>query len=46
VLGDLPLAGFFGNGEIGPVGSATHLHGYTSAFALIRPATPAPGPVT
>lgn len=46
VLGDLPLAGFFGNGEIGPVGPATHLHGYTSAFALIRPATPAPGPVT
>jgi small ligand-binding sensory domain FIST len=46
VLGDLPLAGFFGNGEIGPVGSVTHLHGYTSAFALIRPATPAPGTVT
>lgn len=43
VLGALPLAGFFGNGEIGPVGSATHLHGYTSAFALIRPAAPEPG---
>lgn len=35
--GDVPLAGFFCNGEIGPVGGATCLHGYTSAFALIRP---------
>ncbi|KIG11593.1 hypothetical protein DB30_03130 [Enhygromyxa salina] len=37
----LPLAGFFCNGEIGPVGSAqarTFLHGYTSALMLFRPA--------
>ena len=32
----VPLTGFFCNGEIGPVGGATHLHGYTSSFALIR----------
>jgi small ligand-binding sensory domain FIST len=37
-FGDLPLAGFFCNGEIGPVGNRTFLHGYTSAFGLFRPA--------
>ncbi len=31
-----PLGGFFGNGELGPVGERTYLHGYTSAFALFR----------
>jgi small ligand-binding sensory domain FIST len=36
-LGDMPLAGFFCNGEIGPVGDQTFLHGYTSAFAVVRP---------
>jgi small ligand-binding sensory domain FIST len=35
-LGDIPLGGFFCNGEIGPVQGVTHLHGYTSAFALFR----------
>jgi small ligand-binding sensory domain FIST len=36
-LGDaLPIVGFFGNGEIGPVGGRTHLHGYTSAILLVR----------
>jgi small ligand-binding sensory domain FIST len=35
-LGPTPLGGFFCNGEIGPVGGATYLHGYTSAFALFR----------
>ncbi|MEA5510794.1 FIST N-terminal domain-containing protein [Crocosphaera sp. UHCC 0190] len=30
------LGGFFCNGEIGPVGKQTFLHGYTSAFALFR----------
>ena len=34
----MPLGGFFCNGEIGPVGGATFLHGYTSAFALFREA--------
>lgn len=32
----IPLSGFFCNGEIGPVGGRTFLHGYTSAFALFR----------
>ncbi len=37
-LGALPIAGFFCNGEIGPVGGSTFIHGYTSVFALFRPA--------
>lgn len=36
-LGPLPVAGFFGNGEIGPVGRTTHLHGYTTVLGLIHP---------
>jgi small ligand-binding sensory domain FIST len=32
----IPIGGFFGNGEIGPVGGSTFLHGYTSAFAIFR----------
>ena len=36
-LSDVPLAGFFCNGEIGPVQGMTSLHGYTSAFALFAP---------
>ena len=36
-VGDVPLGGFFCNGEIGPVQGATFLHGYTSAFGLFRP---------
>ncbi len=39
-LGPIPLGGFFCNGEIGPVGGSTFLHGYTSAFALFREADP------
>jgi small ligand-binding sensory domain FIST len=35
-LGDLPLGGFFCNGEIGPVQGQTFLHGYTSVFAIFR----------
>jgi small ligand-binding sensory domain FIST len=37
VLGDVPLAGFFCNGEIGPVGSRPYLHGFTASLALILP---------
>jgi len=37
VIGDVPIGGFFCNGEIGPVKGRTFLHGYTSAFALFRP---------
>jgi small ligand-binding sensory domain FIST len=36
-LGNVPLGGFFCNGEIGPVGKATFLHGYTSSFGIFRP---------
>ena len=39
-LGALPLAGFFGNGEIGPVGGRTYTHGYTSVFGVLRPRRP------
>ena len=35
-LGSVPLGGFFCNGEIGPVGGSTHLHGYTSSFGIFR----------
>jgi small ligand-binding sensory domain FIST len=41
-LGPTPLGGFFCNGEIGPVGDTTFLHGYTSAFAMFRGARPSP----
>jgi small ligand-binding sensory domain FIST len=37
VLAPIPLGGFFCNGEIGPVGGTTFLHGYTSSFGLFRP---------
>ncbi len=37
-LGDAPLGGFFCNGEIGPVGASTFLHGYTSSFGLFKEA--------
>ena len=33
-LGPLGLAGFFCNGEIGPVGKRSFLHGYTASLAL------------
>ena len=33
----VPIGGFFCNGEIGPVGSTTFLHGYTSSFGIFRP---------
>ncbi len=36
-LGDVPLGGFFCNGEIGQVSGTTFLHGYTSSFGLFRP---------
>lgn len=36
LVADLPIGGFFCNGEIGPVQHSTYLHGFTSAFAVIR----------
>ena len=35
-LGQVPLSGFFCNGEIGPIGDTTFLHGYTSVFGICR----------
>jgi small ligand-binding sensory domain FIST len=35
LLGPVPLAGLFCNGEIGPVGQSTYLHGFTASLALI-----------
>jgi small ligand-binding sensory domain FIST len=41
-MGALPLGGFFGNGEIGPIGGQSFLHGYTSVFGIIsEPYSPA-----
>jgi small ligand-binding sensory domain FIST len=34
MMGPVALGGFFCNGEIGPVGGTTFLHGQTSSFAL------------
>jgi small ligand-binding sensory domain FIST len=33
-LGGIGLAGFFCNGEIGPIGAKNFLHGYTASLAL------------
>jgi small ligand-binding sensory domain FIST len=35
VLGASPLAGFFCNGEIGPIGARSFLHGYSAATAVL-----------
>ncbi|HEX4047304.1 MAG TPA: FIST N-terminal domain-containing protein [Elusimicrobiota bacterium] len=34
--GPLPLAGFFANGEFGPVDGRNYVHGYTSSLVVIR----------
>ena len=34
VFGKVPVSGLFCNGEIGPVGGTTFLHGYTASLAL------------
>ncbi len=36
-LGEVPLAGFFAQGEIGPVGGKCFLHGLTASIALFEP---------
>ena len=33
-LGPIPIAGFFAQGEIGPIGNRNFLHGYTASLAL------------
>ena len=34
--GPLALAGFFANGEIGPIGEKNYIHGYTSSLGIFR----------
>ena len=34
-FGPMGLAGFFGNGELGPIGGKNFLHGYTASLALL-----------
>jgi small ligand-binding sensory domain FIST len=36
-LGALPLAGFFAQGELGPVGGKNFVHGFTASLALFSP---------
>ena len=36
---DLPTAGLFAQGEIGPIGGRNFLHGFTACVALFGPAT-------
>lgn len=36
VLGPIPAAGFFAQGEIGPIGSRNCLHGFTASIALFE----------
>ncbi|MBX3302036.1 MAG: FIST C-terminal domain-containing protein [Nitrospira sp.] len=42
-LGPIPMAGFFAQGEIGPIGHRNFVHGYTASMAIFaepsRPAT-------
>lgn len=39
-LGNVPLAGFFCAGEIGPVGGRNFVHGHTVCLAIFRPHQP------
>ncbi len=34
---DLPLAGFFAAGELGPIGGRNFMHGFTASVAIIEP---------
>ncbi len=46
VFGTVPIAGLFCNGEIGPVGGTTHLHGYTASWGFLVPNDPPEGTAT
>jgi small ligand-binding sensory domain FIST len=39
VFSEVPIAGLFCNGEIGPVDGATQLHGYTACWGFLVPTT-------
>jgi len=34
--GPIPLAGFFANGEFGPIDNKNYIHGYTSSLAILH----------
>jgi small ligand-binding sensory domain FIST len=36
VAGDIPLSGFFAQGELGPVGGQNFIHGFTASVALFE----------
>src|SRR4029078_1035079 len=36
-LGPIPLAGFFAQGELGPIGSQNFMHGFTASIGLLLP---------
>jgi small ligand-binding sensory domain FIST len=37
IFPQIPIAGFFAAGELGPVGRRNFIHGHTASFALFRP---------
>jgi small ligand-binding sensory domain FIST len=37
VLGKIPVAGFFAQGEMGPIGGKNFLHGFTASTAVFQP---------
>jgi len=39
ILGQVPIAGFFAAGELGPVGDKNFIHGHTAVIAIFREAT-------
>jgi small ligand-binding sensory domain FIST len=38
-LGEIPLAGFFAQGELGPIGQQNFIHGFTASIGLLLPAS-------
>jgi small ligand-binding sensory domain FIST len=44
MLGEIPAAGFFCAGELGPVGGQNYLHAYTASIAVFPAAAPQPLP--
>jgi len=43
-IGACPIAGFFCNGEIGPIGGRNFVHGFTSSLGLFGPRSTASSP--
>ena len=39
-IGPIPAAGFFAQGEIGPIGRHNCLHGFTASIAIFEPTGP------